>query len=156
MIDPSTGLIRTSELIPSTSNTYGALGIGISANGKKGDGQSEKRRKVSSKRFRTFLRDPLTDVGNFSRPDSKSKSRIRIVTLCVAIAEGLIHQNGGKVLKVPRLFATLAVRSLSLLHSVPLDENSSGLSFTGLRYAKLKSRLDKQASGALPAKKTRA
>jgi len=49
VIDPSTGLIRTSELIPSTSNTYGALGIGISANGKKGDGQSEKRRKVSAR-----------------------------------------------------------------------------------------------------------
>lgn len=57
VIDPTTGLIRTSELIPSTSNTYGALGIGISANGKKGDGQSEKRRKVSLKqdvRMSTF------------------------------------------------------------------------------------------------------
>ncbi|GAA5944960.1 PAS domain-containing GATA-type transcription factor, partial [Sporobolomyces koalae] len=49
VIDPSTGLIRTSELIPSTSNTYGALGIGISANGKKGDGQSEKRRRQKQK-----------------------------------------------------------------------------------------------------------
>lgn len=48
VIDPATGLVQTSTLIPSTSNTYGALGIGISATGTKGDGTGEKRKKVRS------------------------------------------------------------------------------------------------------------
>lgn len=48
VIDPSTGLVQTQTLIPSTSNTYGALGIGISANGTKGDGTGEKKKKVRS------------------------------------------------------------------------------------------------------------
>lgn len=47
VIDPSTGLVQTQSLIPSTSNTYGALGIGISANGTKGDGTGEKKKKAS-------------------------------------------------------------------------------------------------------------
>lgn len=47
VIDPSTGLVQTQALIPSTSNTYGALGIGISANGTKGDGTGEKKKKAS-------------------------------------------------------------------------------------------------------------
>lgn len=46
VIDPATGLVQTQTLIPSTSNTYGALGIGISANGTKGDGTGEKKKKV--------------------------------------------------------------------------------------------------------------
>ncbi|GAA6061673.1 hypothetical protein JCM10212_000856 [Sporobolomyces blumeae] len=46
VIDPSTGLVQTQTLIPSSSNTYGALGIGISANGTKGDGTGEKKKKA--------------------------------------------------------------------------------------------------------------
>lgn len=109
VIDPSTGLIRTSELIPSTSNTYGALGIGISANGKKGDGQSEKRRKQKQKSD-TDSDLVCRDCGRTDSPEWR-KGPEGPKTLCNAC---------------------------------------------GLRYAKLKSRLDKQASGALPAKKTRA
>lgn len=49
VIDPSTGLVQANGLIPSSSNTYGALGIGISANGTKGDGApGEKKKKVRS------------------------------------------------------------------------------------------------------------
>ncbi|GAA6014673.1 hypothetical protein JCM11491_000189 [Sporobolomyces phaffii] len=109
VIDPSTGLIRTSELIPSTSNTYGALGIGISANGKKGDGQSEKRRRQKQK---TDGDSDLVcrDCGRTDSPEWR-KGPEGPKTLCNAC---------------------------------------------GLRYAKLKSRLDKQASGAIPSKKNRA
>ncbi|GAA6059034.1 hypothetical protein JCM10212_001259 [Sporobolomyces blumeae] len=108
VIDPSTGLIRTSELIPSTSNTYGALGIGISANGKKGDGQSEKRRKQKQKADGDS--DLVCrDCGRTDSPEWR-KGPDGPKTLCNAC---------------------------------------------GLRYAKLKSRLDKQASGALPGKKAR-
>jgi len=45
VIDPATGLVQTQTLIPSSSNTYGALGIGISANGVKGDATGEKKKK---------------------------------------------------------------------------------------------------------------
>ncbi|KDE06528.1 hypothetical protein MVLG_03177 [Microbotryum lychnidis-dioicae p1A1 Lamole] len=46
VIDPTTGLVQAGGLIPSSSNTYGALGIGISANGTKGDGaHGEKKKK---------------------------------------------------------------------------------------------------------------
>ncbi|GAA5910026.1 PAS domain-containing GATA-type transcription factor [Sporobolomyces salmoneus] len=108
VIDPSTGLIRTSELIPSTSNTYGALGIGISANGKKGDGQSEKRRRQKQKMDgESDL--VCRDCGRIDSPEWR-KGPEGPKTLCNAC---------------------------------------------GLRYAKLKSRLDKQASGAIPTKKNR-
>ncbi|GAA5990935.1 hypothetical protein JCM5350_008284 [Sporobolomyces pararoseus] len=49
IIDPATGLVSTQTLIPSTSNTYGALGIGISANGVKGDGMAAERKKKKPK-----------------------------------------------------------------------------------------------------------
>ncbi|GAA5981103.1 hypothetical protein JCM5350_007155 [Sporobolomyces pararoseus] len=109
VIDPSTGLIRTSELIPSTSNTYGALGIGISANGKKGDGQSEKRRRQKQK-SEGDSDLVCRDCGRTDSPEWR-KGPEGPKTLCNAC---------------------------------------------GLRYAKIKSRLDKQASGALPTKKNRA
>ena len=47
VIDPATGLVQTSGLIPSSSNTYGALGIGISHTGAKGEGvPGDKKKKV--------------------------------------------------------------------------------------------------------------
>ncbi|GAA5911110.1 PAS domain-containing GATA-type transcription factor [Sporobolomyces salmoneus] len=49
IVDPVTGLVSTQTLIPSTSNTYGALGIGISANGVKGDGMAAERKKKKPK-----------------------------------------------------------------------------------------------------------
>ncbi|GAA5837717.1 hypothetical protein JCM3766R1_000563 [Sporobolomyces carnicolor] len=108
VIDPSTGLIRTSELIPSTSNTYGALGIGISANGKKGDGSSEKRRRQKQK-SEGDSDLVCRDCGRTDSPEWR-KGPEGPKTLCNAC---------------------------------------------GLRFAKLKSRLDKQASGAIPSKKNR-
>lgn len=59
VIDPVTGLVQAGGLLPSSSNTYGALGIGISANGSsKADG-TEKKKKVRAvyrlaSRFRRF------------------------------------------------------------------------------------------------------
>lgn len=51
VIDPVTGLVQGGALLPSSSNTYGALGIGISTNGSsKGDGH-EKKKKVSLARL---------------------------------------------------------------------------------------------------------
>ncbi|GAA5888263.1 hypothetical protein JCM16303_005321 [Sporobolomyces ruberrimus] len=49
IIDPSTGLVSSQTLIPSTSNTYGALGIGISANGVKGDVSAAEKKKKKPK-----------------------------------------------------------------------------------------------------------
>ncbi|GAA6019604.1 hypothetical protein JCM11491_002820 [Sporobolomyces phaffii] len=49
IVDPTTGLVSSNTLIPSTSNTYGALGIGISANGVKGDGSAAERKKKKPK-----------------------------------------------------------------------------------------------------------
>ncbi|SCV69288.1 BQ2448_2308 [Microbotryum intermedium] len=45
VIDPATGLVQAGGLIPSSSNMYGALGIGISANGTKGDGANGEKKK---------------------------------------------------------------------------------------------------------------
>ncbi|GAA5878067.1 hypothetical protein JCM1840_001732 [Sporobolomyces johnsonii] len=108
VIDPSTGLIRTSELIPSTSNTYGALGIGISANGKKGDGQGDKKRKKQNGVSDSDL--VCRDCGRTDSPEWR-KGPDGPKTLCNAC---------------------------------------------GLRYAKLKSRMDKQVGGGSSLKKVKA
>ncbi|GAA5919479.1 hypothetical protein JCM1841_002223 [Sporobolomyces salmonicolor] len=108
VIDPSTGLIRTSELIPSTSNTYGALGIGISANGKKGDGQGDKRRRKQNGLHDSDL--VCRDCGRTDSPEWR-KGPDGPKTLCNAC---------------------------------------------GLRYAKLKSRMDKPVGGPSSLKKVKA
>ncbi|KAL7341928.1 hypothetical protein BJY59DRAFT_647841 [Rhodotorula toruloides] len=66
VIDPATGLVQTSTLIPSTSNTYGALGIGISATGTKGDGTGEKRKKKSRVEEGEFV---CRDCGTVESPE---------------------------------------------------------------------------------------
>lgn len=54
VIDPVTGLVQAGGLLPSSSNTYGALGIGISTSGSaKGDGH-EKKKKVRRVRYLSF------------------------------------------------------------------------------------------------------
>ncbi|GAA5973238.1 hypothetical protein JCM8115_005413 [Rhodotorula mucilaginosa] len=66
VIDPSTGLVQTQSLIPSTSNTYGALGIGISANGTKGDGTGEKKKKKTRVEEGEFV---CRDCGTVESPE---------------------------------------------------------------------------------------
>ncbi|GAA6047596.1 hypothetical protein JCM3770_001582 [Rhodotorula araucariae] len=66
VIDPATGLVQTQTLIPSTSNTYGALGIGISANGTKGDGTSEKKKKKARVEEGEFV---CRDCGTVESPE---------------------------------------------------------------------------------------
>ncbi|GAA6004933.1 PAS domain-containing GATA-type transcription factor [Rhodotorula paludigena] len=66
VIDPSTGLVQTQTLIPSTSNTYGALGIGISANGTKGDGTGEKKKKKARVEEGEFV---CRDCGTVESPE---------------------------------------------------------------------------------------
>ncbi|GAA5822755.1 hypothetical protein JCM11251_004367 [Rhodosporidiobolus azoricus] len=66
VIDPSTGLVQTQTLIPSTSNTYGALGIGISANGTKGDGAGEKKKKKARVEEGEFV---CRDCGTVDSPE---------------------------------------------------------------------------------------
>ncbi|GAA5979176.1 hypothetical protein JCM11641_008451 [Rhodosporidiobolus odoratus] len=66
VIDPTTGLVQTQTLIPSTSNTYGALGIGISANGTKGDGTGEKKKKKARVEEGEFV---CRDCGTVDSPE---------------------------------------------------------------------------------------
>ncbi|GAA5848155.1 hypothetical protein JCM8547_004425 [Rhodosporidiobolus lusitaniae] len=66
VIDPATGLVQTQTLIPSTSNTYGALGIGISANGTKGDGTGEKKKKKARVEEGEFV---CRDCGTVDSPE---------------------------------------------------------------------------------------
>ncbi|GAA5920854.1 hypothetical protein JCM1841_002353 [Sporobolomyces salmonicolor] len=66
VIDPVTGLVQTQTLIPSTSNTYGALGIGISANGTKGDGSGEKKKKKARTDEGEFV---CRDCGTVDSPE---------------------------------------------------------------------------------------
>ncbi|BGP13735.1 hypothetical protein JCM10213_009050 [Rhodosporidiobolus nylandii] len=66
VIDPATGLVQTQTLIPSTSNTYGALGIGISANGAKGDGLGEKKKKKARVEEGEFV---CRDCGTVDSPE---------------------------------------------------------------------------------------
>ncbi|TNY23674.1 cutinase gene palindrome-binding protein [Rhodotorula diobovata] len=66
VIDPATGLVQTQTLIPSTSNTYGALGIGISANGTKGDGTGEKKKKKARVEEGEFV---CRDCGTVESPE---------------------------------------------------------------------------------------
>ncbi|BGP37804.1 white collar 2 type of transcription factor [Rhodotorula kratochvilovae] len=66
VIDPATGLVQTQTLIPSTSNTYGALGIGISANGTKGDGTNEKKKKKARVEEGEFV---CRDCGTVESPE---------------------------------------------------------------------------------------
>ncbi|POY70152.1 putative Non-specific serine/threonine protein kinase [Rhodotorula taiwanensis] len=72
VIDPSTGLVQTQALIPSTSNTYGALGIGISANGTKGDGTGEKKKKASLRSLKMRVEEGefvCRDCGTVESPE---------------------------------------------------------------------------------------
>ncbi|GAA6004772.1 hypothetical protein JCM10207_001009 [Rhodosporidiobolus poonsookiae] len=66
VIDPATGLVQTQTLIPSTSNTYGALGIGISANGTKGDGTGDKKKKKARVEEGEFV---CRDCGTVDSPE---------------------------------------------------------------------------------------
>jgi hypothetical protein len=73
IIDPATGLVSTQTLIPSTSNTYGALGIGISANGVKGDGMAAERKKKKPKAEEgEFV---CRDCGTVDSPEWRKVSR---------------------------------------------------------------------------------
>ncbi|KAM0755355.1 GATA-domain-containing protein [Meredithblackwellia eburnea MCA 4105] len=66
VIDPNTGLVHASGLIPSSSNTYGALGIGISATGTKGDGTGDKKKKKQRVEDGDFV---CRDCGTVDSPE---------------------------------------------------------------------------------------
>ncbi|GAA5932979.1 PAS domain-containing GATA-type transcription factor [Sporobolomyces koalae] len=66
MVDPTTGITSAQILIPSTSNTYGALGIGVSATGVKGDGQAEKKKKKPKAEEGEFV---CRDCGTVDSPE---------------------------------------------------------------------------------------
>ncbi|ORY59410.1 hypothetical protein BCR35DRAFT_309265 [Leucosporidium creatinivorum] len=58
VIDPVTGLVQAGGLLPSSSNTYGALGIGISTSGSsKGDGHEKKKKKPRAEEGEFVCRD---------------------------------------------------------------------------------------------------
>ena len=82
--------MQAGGLLPSSSNTYGALGIGISTNGSnKGDGH-EKKKKVRFGLSSSIELFADSDVGTRRSLEPKRAS------LSVAIAELSIHQNGAR------------------------------------------------------------
>ncbi|KAK4053819.1 white collar 2 type of transcription factor [Microbotryomycetes sp. JL201] len=61
VIDPVTGLVQANGLLPSSSNTYGALGIGISTNTPSKQEGSEKKKKASAELARLVPSAESTD-----------------------------------------------------------------------------------------------
>lgn len=96
VIDPVTGLVQTGGLLPSSSNTYGALGIGISeSGGSKADG-SEKKKKVSAAEL------SLVFIVTCAVADSVSISRnreLRRANSCAEIAAQWTRPNGARYVK---------------------------------------------------------
>lgn len=97
VINPATGLIQSSTLLPSSSSTYGALGIGISSGSAKGGPDAEKKKKVSpiDRGARgvgggaVLTRCDATGVGCRSL-------KWRRASLCAATAERWTHQSGAR------------------------------------------------------------
>ncbi|SGY75681.1 BQ5605_C005g03438 [Microbotryum silenes-dioicae] len=125
VIDPTTGLVQAGGLIPSSSNTYGALGIGISANGTKGDGaHGEKKKKKPRVEEGEFV---CRDCGTVDSPEWR-KGPDGPKSLCNACGEQI---------------GLCRVAHDSWKTQVLL--NPHHCTWTGLRYAKASSKANKES-----------
>ena len=71
VINPATGLIQSSTLLPSSSSTYGALGIGISNSAAKGGMEVEKKKKKPKVEEGEFV---CRDCGTVDSPEWRKVS----------------------------------------------------------------------------------
>ncbi|SCZ97435.1 BZ3500_MvSof-1268-A1-R1_Chr4-2g07212 [Microbotryum saponariae] len=136
VIDPTTGLVQAGGLIPSSSNTYGALGIGISANGTKGDGaHGEKKKKVSLRRC--YLLMPAFTWTVLTRQSPT-------YLLCISLRHGPFRDQKPRVEE-----GEFVCRDCGTVDSPEWRKGPDGpkslCNACGLRYAKASSKANKES-----------
>ncbi|CEQ39859.1 SPOSA6832_01443 [Sporobolomyces salmonicolor] len=137
VIDPVTGLVQTQTLIPSTSNTYGALGIGISANGTKGDGSGEKKKKKARTDEGEFV---CRDCGTVDSPEWR---KVRLLCFPRVLCTSLTSSSASQGPEGPKSLCNACGKPRRFGASSLFLCSSCSSPSAGLRYAKLVSKSNK-------------